>query len=257
MARDYSYIDKSIVTEIDNLENYEPGINMVLVKPIVDTSKVGSAGLIRDTYFEEIETAKRVVEVVKVPKGLSCKGDDGIDDSYPTALDWKTTMQLEVGDVAWVDPIFVVNNNNTNDTHVIICKDEIYFIIRYDRFFVAKRKGETIPLNGYVVIEEIFKTVDCNLLDHISISNHCRVITCGDSNLYYFNDYYSDDISISSGDRILSPNNMFSLDGDMYDYYEKGKNYHVVQRRNILYNYGKYKLGEREFAKGKNFGQKD
>ena len=251
MARDYTYVDRTVETKVDNLSTFEPGINQVLVKPIIDTEKIGELGLIRDTYFNDMDCATRVVEVVKVPKGLACKGENGMDHRYPTALDWKTQMQLQPGDIAWVDPITVVNNNNTSDTNLIVHGKEIYFIIRYDRFVVAKRKDQTIPLIGYVVLEKIWKRPDSDLSLDVSFSSTSSVVLCGDQNLFYFNPFYSDEIDVAVGDRIETPNNIFALEGEMYDHFEKGKDYYVTQRKNILYNYGKCELGDREFTKGK------
>jgi co-chaperonin GroES (HSP10) len=137
--RDYKYVDKTKIPIVENILNVKIGINMVLVKPLVDNSVLDN-GLYMDTSFREIDCANRIVEVIKTPLILAIKGLDGYDERNYRALDWGTVMELKVGDKAWVDPLYMVLNNHTNGTSVYQCDDEFYYVVPYDKFIVAKRE---------------------------------------------------------------------------------------------------------------------
>jgi hypothetical protein len=137
--RDYKYVDKTKIPIVENILNVKIGINMVLVKPLVDNSVLDN-GLYMDTSFREIDCANRIVEVIKTPLILAIKGLDGYDERNYRALDWGTVMELKVGDKAWVDPLYMVLNNHTNGTSVYQCDDELYYVVPYDKFIVAKRE---------------------------------------------------------------------------------------------------------------------
>lgn len=135
---DYKYKDTSSIDVVENISEIKMGANMVLVKPLIDTS-ILSGGLLIDQDWEQIDSATRVVEVVKTPSILSIKGINACDERSVSSLDWGTVMELKIGDKAWVDPLHTVMNNNTNETYMFICDDQLYYLIKYDKFIVAQR----------------------------------------------------------------------------------------------------------------------
>ena len=237
MANDYKYIDRSVITKVDDITKFYPGPNMVLVKPELDTTIAGEKAKIHiDTFFEHIEYARRIVRIISVPTWLMIKGTEGITETSYKALDWHTEMELKTGDLAWVDPIAVVNNNDTLDTNCYECDGELYFAIRYDKFIVAKRGDQTIMLNGYILILKVEKFDDeFSLYPKIS---HCVVTHIGAPNKFYNNSIYSDMIEVNVGDHINNPRHFFPLEGCLHREFEDGKAFYMIQRRHIHLNFG-------------------
>jgi len=237
MGRDYKYIDRTVITELENIDDFKLGINMVLIEPILDTSKIGNSGILRDTYFEEIHCAQREVKVVRVPPLLAIKGDKHYNENFIHALDWYTEMELCQGDLAWVDPLSVLNNNNTNETNVYRCDGKIYMTVRYDKFIAVKRGDDKIILNGYVLLEKIFDD-DNGIIENVRRkSSRSRVAYIATPNKFYFNKIYSDDITIDVDDIIENPRHMIPFEGDLYKNFDNGKEFFITQRRNVLLNY--------------------
>ena len=239
MANDYKYIDKSVITEVGSINNYHPGVNMVLVKPVLDTSIAGRHAKIHiDTFFEQIDYSRRVVEVVKTPPRLAIKGVNVAENSL-IGLDWDTDMQLKVGDLAWVDPLAMVNNNDTLDTICLSCKGELYFVVKYDKFICAKRRGQKIMLNGYVLITKGLNSYQGSLFCD-PVNTHSVVECVGKPNRSYSNPYYSDDIPVTVGDHITNPKNFIALEGSLHKQWEDNKVFYVIQRRHIHVNFKVY-----------------
>jgi co-chaperonin GroES (HSP10) len=238
MGRDYKYVDKTVVTELENIDDFKLGINMVLIEPVLETSKIGETGMIRDTYFEEIHCAQREVKVIRTPSILAIKGDKHYDEKFIRALDWHTQMQIQEGDLAWVDPISVLNNNNTLETNVYRCDGKIYMTVKYDKFIAVKRGDLKILLNGYMLIEKIEDNQD-SVISGVNVkSSKSRVVYTGDPNKYYFNKAYTDQLNVSVGDVIQNPRHLIPFEGDLYKNFDKGKEYFIIQRRNVplIYN---------------------
>ncbi len=251
MARDYKYIDTTVITEVNDIASITTGINMVLVRPELDTKKIGEQGIIRDTYFEEINCSSREVTVIKTPESLAIKGQNAYDDRHYEALDWFTIMELQEGDLAWVDPLHMLNNNNTNDTHVYSCKGHLYYLIRYDKFFAVKRGDSKIMLNGYVLLEKIFKNRSEIIIDVEPENKTCKVAYVGTPNKYYFNGFYSDDLHTKVGDIVSNPKYLIPFEGDLYRNFDKGKEYFLTQRRSIPLIYRDMNLKESLVPPGK------
>lgn len=240
MANDYKYIDKSIITEIDDLDSFFPGANMVLVKPVLDTTVAGKhVKLHIDTFFEQIDYARRIVEVLKVPNQLLMKGVNGCPHNSLMALEWHTTMDLLPGDVAWVDPLAVVNNNDTLDTHCYKYNNELYFAIRYDKFICAKRGSERIMLNGYVLVTKKFSLPDTALILEEE-NTHCQIEFIGKPNISYSTPYYDDHIELKVGDHISPLKHYIPLEGSLHKDWADHTTFYIVQRRNIHVNYKVY-----------------
>lgn len=234
MNKGYKYIDKKIVTKIDNLDQFYPGINMVLVKSAFDTSTIGDEIKIYvDTAYGEIEHASRIVRVVKIPPFLSIKGRSHYNESFINALDWYTEIELLPGDLAWVDPLSVINNNNTVDTNVYLYEGEIYFAIRYDKFIAAKRDNKVVMLNGYILIEKIWQDSEEDIFMYEPISYYSKIAYVGKPNSYYYNSWYSDDVIIKENDIIINPDHMITLEHDLHREFDNDRKFYVIQRRHI------------------------
>jgi hypothetical protein len=139
--------------------------DQVLVKSAIDTSlykfKNTNTSIKLDRDFEPSMHSERVVEIVRVPEKISFSKDLGT-----SSLPWKTKMQLKVGDIAWVKSLSMIGSEYTNLTMLITEDNQKYFLLNYEDFFVAKREGKVICLNGYVLmqpniedIQEKFKNI--------------------------------------------------------------------------------------------------
>ena len=243
----YLYKDKFHYTVIDSIEDIKMGFNQVLVKTVLDTTKT-KEGLYIDNSFEDIECSPRIVEVVKCPDSLMIKGENNVDDGFIEALDWCTTMELEVGDIAWIYPLQVVMNNNSKSI-AFMCGDQLYFKVGYGEFLVAKRGDEVIMLNGNVLLERISKEVEC--LDYIdSVYTKKSIVRyAGAPNEYYYRRPYHDDQNIQVGCIVSDPLYVTYLESDLYAKFDNGKKYVVCKRKDILY----YEKEESMSLEGKHF----
>jgi hypothetical protein len=76
-----------------------------------------------------------------------------IQEAVRTSLDFETYNQLEIGDMVW----FRYNNhaNVLDDGEYIEYKNVKLLLIDYDTLYLALRKENQIPLNGWIFVEPI------------------------------------------------------------------------------------------------------
>jgi hypothetical protein len=194
--------------------------------------------------------------VVKQPKEFYFKRGTSYSPS------WKTTIETEIGDLVWFNPLVAVN---CTEIHV---NQRTYKLIPYEDLFVAKRKIEiqdaiidknaddffrqygmsvcvprfiddVICLNGYCIVERV-KQKSLGSLDVLSSkkTDESRGIIkyCGSCNLEYENKRWTDFVDLRAGDEVLfaKSHKPIPLEHKSYNaHFDNGKLYYAVQRRFI------------------------
>jgi len=213
--------------------------NLVMVE--VDKSELRSAGGVVLGFNEDIQyaegkdnhianVAKTHGRIVKIPANLC------FEEKNPNRSAWRTQIEVEVGDEVWYSPL-----SATNCTEVFV-EDKVYKMIRYGDLFVAKRKEEVICLNGYCIVEKVYKkslgSLDSTSEQELDTTRGI-VRFAGRPNPEYFNPKYTDDIDINVGDEVLFTKDNYPIPLEVFKYNSTfdntGKQYWACQRRFMAY----------------------
>lgn len=213
--------------------------NLVMVE--VDNGELRSAGGVVLGFNDDIQyaegkdnhianVAKTHGRIVKIPANLC------FEEKNPNRSAWRTQIEVEVGDEVWYSPL-----SATNCTEVFV-EDKVYKMIRYGDLFVAKRKGDVICLNGYCVVEKVYKkslgSLDSTSEQELDTTRGI-VRFVGRPNPEYFNQKYTDDIDINVGDEALFTKDNYPIPLEIFKYNStfdnSGKQYWVCQRRFMAY----------------------
>lgn len=215
------------------------GNNHILVRIKSNEGRTTKAGVIvgfnADIQYAEgsgshmADMAEVHGTVIKVPDKLYYAKDD------PYSMSWKTKMMLKVDDEVWFN--FIASSHSSG----FDVDGEMYLFIPYADCFVAKRGDEVIPLNGYVLLEEMKKEAVSEVIVMADETDMQRgkVRFVGEPNEEYRVDSFSDDIEIQEGDvvQIRAGFTPYRLERQEY-FADFGEMLLVVQRRNIDFNYG-------------------
>lgn len=182
--------------------------------------------------------------VVKQPKEFYFKRGTSYSPS------WKTTIETEIGDLVWFNPLVAVN---CTEIHV---NQRTYKLIPYEDLFVAKRVDSrdeitvrfydnepfyeiVVCLNGYCIVERV-KQKSLSSMDVLSSkkTDESRGIIkyCGSCNLEYENKRWTDFVDLRAGDEVLfaKSHKPIPLEHKSYNaHFDNGKLYYAVQRRFI------------------------
>jgi len=169
--------------------------------------------------------------VVRCPESLYYNKDDNM------SMTWRTKMMLEEGDEVWFN--FIASSHSGG----FEIDGEMYLCVSYGDMFVAKRKDKVIPLNSYVLLEEVKKEA----VSFLYTEGEGRIDTrrgivryVGEPNSEYRVDAFSDDIDIAEGDMVQIRAGFTPYRLERQEYFaDFGEMLLVVQRRNIELNYGK------------------
>lgn len=104
---------------------------------------------------------------VKVPEKINYCNNKR-KPGFFNSLQWKTEMELREGDTVFYNylagstALGLEQNNygqNYTDKRVITVEGDsnIYIMVKYDRVYVAKRKDDVIPVNGFMLVEPMDK----------------------------------------------------------------------------------------------------
>jgi hypothetical protein len=140
-----------VIDRIEDINKARVLNNKVLMKVSLTENQRSKAGLILNegdfaigqAARDDVGSVTRYGEVVKVPKVLHTTMKSGY------GCVWDTDIEVEVGDIAYWGKM------EAFDSPVIICGEQIYFLIRYEEIILVKRKDDIIPINGYCVVEEV------------------------------------------------------------------------------------------------------
>jgi co-chaperonin GroES (HSP10) len=223
-----------------DFERFKPLANYVLVKPAMGNSKLelpSGVVLFLDTSYDENKHAETRGTVVRTPMKLTF---DKKDPHH--TMDWKTEIELQEGD----DIIYhyLSAANAVGDGEYIDCEGEIYFLIRYDQIFVAKRGEDVIPVNGFILVEPMAEDVKLNhgliLPDYLKERKDSKkgiVKYIGSCNQAYLPDAWAnvvDQDNIRPGDLVVyDPHCDIPLQYDLHANFEGKKTFWRIQRRYI------------------------
>ena len=259
--------------------------NQVLVKTLdknEDSRTPSGIYKVGDTDFNPAKHANRISEVIMVPDTLYY----GLTwhKVYPKAsesMPWRTDMELQVGDIIWHD---YMNSLNCAVIDVDDERDEQYKLLNYYDIYVAKRKivldvwaegeyhdsrgscvimngvryggimeGEdiiaVIPLNGYVLCEEVLeeRKSSMDVLEKHVDQRFGRVAFMGKKNYGYRRERirkppvemdFDGDMDLTPGDIIVkkNPKIHIMLEDPVHCRFNCDTMYFVIQRKDI---YGK------------------
>ena len=216
--------------------------NQVLVRRVYDNLEdTTPAGIIKavDPSFRPNVHADRISEVVMVPEGLYYYPPMYKYKQATESIDWDTDMELRVGDIVW--HTFM----ELSDTYNIKVRDsgELYKLLRYEDFYLAKRGEELIMLNGYVLCEEVLRDRlgALDVLEREVDTTLGRVALLGNRNRAYrirggAKDLDGNDI-LKVGDIIVkrNPKVHIRLEEDVHAKFPlEKKMYFIIQRRDIF-----------------------
>jgi co-chaperonin GroES (HSP10) len=218
--------------------DFKPMNNMVLVKTY-NPNKVSNGGIIVPLFYhKEIpEHAIRCSIVITPPEKLIYKKDrDKLNTAYPgrpILMEWDCEMELQKGDLVFHDYLDSMNSQT------IMYEGEEYRLIPYSGCYAVKRVSYIIPLNGYILCEEIenvTKVLDYEKRDIDYKSGIARFV--GKPNKSYYSKFRTDEMEVKEGDKIALLNQYAHKGARIYledpvHLYFDGKKYFVIQRFKI------------------------
>ena len=165
--------------------------NFVLIEPIKADNEIfiGDKKFILDNEYLELQNITVVGKVLAVPNELIF---DRMDFAH--SMEWKTPMDLQVGDTVWCTYMSIKNSMNGNDPKLINGNPAI----PYQSCIVAKRNDSVVCLNGFILVEPIKRGDLSGLLpSYISDSPNLNVgyiRHLGIHNAEYWDNSFDDDM---------------------------------------------------------------
>jgi co-chaperonin GroES (HSP10) len=215
----------------NNIENYTPINNKVLLKVELSTDVMKNGFIVGDKKFNPGDHTERVFRVVSVPKSLDPK-------LKINNLSWYTQIEIAPGDIVLVDYLTSLNTQRYSDEN----GEGDYRIFDYaDCYAILKKiddKFEIKPINGYLFCEKIYNEVGWgeykrkDLVDSEGI-----VVHVGNPNDGYLLDSRTDGgVDVKVGDRIAIMPLQFITDqiNLEYEYHSiLDKPYFLIQRHRV------------------------
>ena len=195
-----------------------------------------------DVSWDEDTHSRRVVEIIKTPRKLIYS--ENVNSKVSTS--WETTLEIKPGDIVWVKSLAVIGNEHT-DLIEINCEGEIYYVLRYEEFVVAKRGDEIICLNGYILVEP--NRDDFNQYDNVFIPEINRenaeieswtVKAVGSRNKNYkygVKQDFEDELFVGQRICVSKKRTPYLLENSFHSQFDGDKKYYFVQRADIIYVY--------------------
>lgn len=229
--------DKEKHQEIEgvNIETLELTNNYVLCKRVTNNVEDGINGIVYPKQYHQNEklpqNVDRVFKVIRIPNEIT-----------PERTFWMTNIEVKPGDTVWVNYIDALNSPNVYDEDGVE-----YRLLSYFSLIVAKRKKAVIPLNGRVIMSNIYASKLESKWIHLSMKSKieyalAKVEYVGTPNKYYFDVDDSDEgIDIKRGDVVildLINKNTASMsrkyiEDELYSKFNDKKMYFYEQRRDI------------------------
>jgi hypothetical protein len=229
------HLEKHQILKGVNIEDLELTNNRVLCKKITHNIEDGVNGILYPKQFNQNQylnqNVDRVYEVVKIPKSL-----------IPER--WETKIEIKKGDWVWV-----TQTDALNAPDIIDVNGDEYRLLRYTALIVAKRKKAIIPLNGRIILSNIFanrfdtKGTELIMRPYIEFGL-AKVEYVGEPLQSYLSSNETDEgIDVKCGDIVilelvnknLKSMNRNYLEEEMFAVFDdKKKKYFYEQRRNIL-----------------------
>ena len=225
----------------EELGNFTPTNNMVLLEPVIDTSKVtfGEMELKLDTSFHPENHVRVINRIVSLPKCLKFS----MNVNKYRSMEWETEMELKYGDIVWIN--YLAGLKATQ----IQVDEKYYILLPYSQIYLAKREKEiktfkkiketVLMLNGYVIVESIKEKIQ-SVIDIPDKENMrvMRIVNLGRPNKRYKEISVFDDDYLRVNDRVVMKNvHHRKLEYDIHARFEK--KYYITQRPRILGVLGK------------------
>jgi co-chaperonin GroES (HSP10) len=179
------------------------------------------------------QNADRVYEVIKIPEEIT------EEKSW-----WMTDVEVKPGDLVWVKPVDALNAPEVFDE-----EGNEYRLLKYFSLIVARRKKAVIPLNGNILMTNVYSrklaVEGLVLVQKARIEvGLAKVEYVGTPNRYYCHKKKLDldaGINIQPGQIIIldvfnKNTDIISrkyLEEEMFARFDPGKNYFYDQRRSI------------------------
>lgn len=215
------------IEEIDDIRNYRPIHNKVVVKQLTDNTikRIADVEIVFPTHVRigkvAARNAVRYGEVISVPEKYVSRGSG----KYQTR--WDTDIEIQPGDIVWCESTGLHKAERFVDD-----QGNLYYVVDYQHLVVAKRNGEVIMLNGRILLDLVEKPSK----SLIHTSRHptfiCRVVHTGSSNSNYrFPGFEDPDIKV--GDLVcIPPTKYFQLEDSLWRAF--GGNYYYTQKHQIV-----------------------
>ena len=157
------------------MENFRPLNNYLLVKPNLKTDEIDfNSGKLRiDITYEKEKHAPTSGVVMAVPEKLFYHQKEPSvvgkptphysmlsPDPHPNSTSFDVDMEVEVGDEIYFHYLTKSTSESQGLTFFNTKDNSVNYLIPYDQCFVVKRKGEIIPINGYLIAERITVSKD-------------------------------------------------------------------------------------------------
>lgn len=230
--------------------------NQVLVKILDDFISPHvqlKSGLWQDITWEDTENAMFRGQVVKVPEKLKYYEKDGVpnlenDGGVVSISDYDTTMELQVGDIIYYGYHHFKRVALKNGLLFYNEDGEMFFPVKYDKIYCAIRNEQFVPVNGYVLVEDIptqtsliinhLEVFTKNRIDHIALG---KVIAAGSPLKQYMMKFkteffYRDHGFVQPGDEIFyhtsGPITAKYFEGPGCDYRATHERYIIAKLKN-------------------------
>ena len=202
--------------------------NKVLLRTVYKATEQRRSGIYliapSETDWRPAEHTNRISEVILPPESLF------FNDKSNRSLPWKTEIEIKKGDIVWHD--FMAANN------CIVIKtdkqpEEEYKLLDYNDIYVIKRNGDLIPINGYILCEEVKEKKSDLEISEKTDKRFGRVAYVGKKNKRYQNPHITEDIDISVGDIIIKRRADVHILLESEDHRQLDKPYFIIQRKDI------------------------
>ncbi len=214
------------IEEVEDISSYRTLQNKVLVKQLVDNTikEIGGVEIVFPTHVRVGKVAARhsirYGEVIIVPEKFVKRGF-GKD-----ATRWDTEIEVLPGDIVWCRYTAFLNAERFTDG------EHIYYVIDYQELVVAKRDGDVIMLNGFVLVDVVKKEQSQILITERKETSMGVVKYNGSNNKSYTYPKY-EDADIEVGDAVyMNPASFHKLEDDLWKAF--GEELYFIQKCHIL-----------------------
>lgn len=176
-----------------------------------------------DMDWRPAEHTNRISEVILPPERLSF-------NKRPDSMPWDTDMELQAGDIIWHD---FMAARNCPVLQTAEESEEEYKLLSYYDVYLAKRDEKFIPLNGYVLCEEV-PAEKSDLEIHEKINKKLgKVAYIGKPNRSYKDSKQTDEADVKVGDIIVKRREDIHILLESRDHQQLDKPYFIIQRKDI------------------------
>jgi len=197
----------------------------VVVQSVVDMStiKYKSLTLLVDTSFEPENHQEVINEVIKLPEKL-----------YYDEHSWECKIEVELGDLVFIEYMACLKAT------ILDVEGDIYRLVPYNFFYLAKRGDQVIPLNGNILVSPIYLKYDGAInIDHVEVPPDCYKIEYMGKPVDCYKDAKWVDMPVQVGDYVVmrvGPKSMRPFERGVTKHFDPDKTLFVVKPNRIIYS---------------------